>query len=92
MYQRLIAWIGLIFVYFCHQISRCEYPIKAYEDNDSYKIFVNEVGILNTLVNIDAVNLMIDSNYMFKEVVAKNYVADKLVVNGFYLLYYTEKK
>jgi len=34
---------------------------------------------------------MLDGNYMFKGVVAENYVATQLRINGFDLFYYTEK-
>jgi len=91
-YLSSIDWLDKSnIVYFCYQLNRCEYPIKAYQKTDAYKIFLNDTGILNNLVNIDVVNMMLDGNYMFKGVVAENYVATQLRINGFDLFYYTEK-
>lgn len=91
-YLSSIDWLDKSsIVYFCYQISKCEYPIKAYIKTEAYKIFLNDTGILNNLVNIDVANMMMDGNYMFKGVVAENYVASQLIINGFDLLYYTEK-
>lgn len=74
-----------------NQLEKPEYPLKAYVKDENYKIYANDIGILNKLANIEAINITMDGDYSFKGKLAENYVACELVCNGFDKLYYSEK-
>ena len=53
--------------------------------------FVNDVGILRTLMGIDVSELFFEGDYKYKGVLAENYVAEELI-NQFGEIYYWSKK
>ena len=73
------------------QLEKPEYPLKAYVKDAFYKLYANDVGILNKLANIEPIHITMDGDYSFKGKLAENYVACELVCNGFDQLYYSEK-
>ena len=75
----------------CNQITKPEYPIKAYNDDDNYKLFLSDVGILRSKVGVEAIDVLMDGDYSFKGVLNENYVAMELI-NQFENIYYWSRK
>jgi predicted AAA+ superfamily ATPase len=48
------------------RITKPDIPLNAYQDPNSFKIFVNDVGILSTLSNLDMKRLL-EGNQIFEE-------------------------
>ncbi len=65
-----------------------ETPLKAFMDENVFKLYLSDVGFLTELLSIPYNRIILDDDFMFKGVLAENYVATELVKNNFSLFYY----
>ena len=65
-----------------------EIPLAGFVDNETFKIYMSDVGILNSLLNISIQDILMDNISSYKGIIAENYVANQLVCNGFKLYYW----
>lgn len=80
-FEIALTWLkdaGLI--YQIHKIAKPGLPIGAYEDLDSFKLFVLDVGLLGALVNLDAKTIL-DKYEIFQEF--KGAIAEQYVLQQF---------
>ena len=80
-FETALTWLkdaGLI--YQVYKISKPGLPIGAYEDLDSFKLFVLDVGLLGALVNLDAKTIL-DRYEIFQEF--KGAMAEQYVLQQF---------
>lgn len=75
----------------CNQVTNPTLPLVAYENEDSYKLFMNDIGLMSYKSNINRGIIISDGDYPFKGRLAENYVACELASNNIKLLYYTKK-
>lgn len=75
----------------CYAITKSEYPVLGYLDDETYKLFLNDTGILSNMVGISATDILTNGDYSFKGVLAENYVATELIKQEFSLLYWSKK-
>lgn len=75
----------------CNQLNKIEYPIKAYQDDNNYKLFLSDIGILREMAGIEIVDVLMAGNYAYKGVLTENYVAEELLRMFGYLSYWTRK-
>ena len=64
----------------CYLVSKCSFPLKAYNDLSSYKIYMNDVGLLRRMSNLDS-KIILEGNKLFEEFkgsFTENYVANVL--------------
>ena len=64
----------------CYLVNKCAFPLKAYNDLSAYKIYMNDVGLLRRMSNLDS-SIILEGNKLFEEFKAfftENYVADTL--------------
>ncbi len=64
----------------CFLVSKCEFPLKAYHDLSAYKIYMNDVGLLRRMSNLDS-RIILEGNSLleeFKGSFTENYVANVL--------------
>ena len=64
----------------CYLVSKCSFPLKAYNDLSSYKIYMNDVGLLRRMSNLDS-RIILEGNKLFEEfkgAFTENYVANIL--------------
>ncbi len=86
-FEWLLASKMIVPVYF---VNRFETPLKAFMDEDNFKIYLSDVGLLTELLSIPYNRIILDDNFMFKEALAENYVALELIKNGLNLFYYNK--
>lgn len=93
-FEIAIQWLvdaGLV-----HKIHRCkspEIPLKFYEDFDSFKLYLLDVGLLGALSETPA-GQMVASNEVFKEykgAFTENYVLQQLVTEDLILYYFSKE-
>ena len=72
----------------CNNLTAIEIPPKAFENQDFFKLFINDVGLLSTLLEIKFNDILLNKPYIFKGEIAKNYVAEQLNSNNITLQYY----
>ena len=74
----------------CYFVNNFETPLKAFMDENNFKLYLNDVGLLNELMNIPYKNILLDNDFMFKGTIAENYVATELIKNNLEIYYYYE--
>lgn len=88
-YQNSLDWLinsGMIIK--CNLTERNTSPFSAYQNHDKFKIYLNDVGLLRALANIDYNEILLDKNEMFKGALVENYVAISLFEKSSELFFY----
>ena len=76
----------------CDLTEKNESPLKAFVNNDKFKIYLSDTGLLRSLSNIDYTEIQLDKNEMYKGVLTENYVACELYTKFRELYYYIFSK
>lgn len=90
-YEEAIQWLcdaGLI--YKSHNVSAPQFPLSAYADNNIFKIFFADVGLLGAKSHLSS-KILIDGDLLFKEfkgALTENFVAQELIATKQKGLYY----
>ena len=91
IFGEAIEWLILAgVVHKCKLISHGFIPISAQEDDSDFKIYMSDIGLLNTKAQMPAQMLLnsIETDNTFLGSVAENYVAQALSANGITLRYW----
>jgi len=84
-YEEAIQWLydaGLI--HKSYLVESPKFPLSAYADNNIFKIFLSDVGLLGAQSNLSP-QVIIDGNLLFTEfkgALTENYVAQELIASG----------
>ena len=73
-------------LYRSYKIKKAESPLSSCKENDSFKLYLPDDGILQTMLHINKED--IDNNEDLKETLYENHIAKTLVENGYVLYYY----
>jgi len=68
----------------CVRVAECRMPLSAYADNDSFKVYMADTGLLCSKFDI-AANVVINGSHSFdgfKGALAENYIMQALITNG----------
>lgn len=71
-----------------NSISIPQKPLKGFENQDTFKLFLSDVGILNNLLNVSINDILMDELEIYKGVIAENYVANQLISNEIPIFYW----
>lgn len=74
------------FVYKCYRLSDIKSPLNSCRDNDFFKVYMNDTGLLYKKLNIN-LNMFIE-NDNFQKILYENSVATSLIASGYNLYYY----
>ena len=91
IFGEAIEWLILAgIVHKCKLISHGFIPISAQEDDSDFKIYMSDIGLLNTKAQMPAQMLLnsIETENTFLGSVAENYVAQAFSANGITLHYW----
>lgn len=93
-YEAAIQWLvdaGLI--YKVHRVSTPRYPLKFYKDNDAFKIYLLDCGLLALLSDSRPQDMLLGDNAFteFKGAYTENYYLQELVGIGDIPSYYYSK-
>ena len=72
----------------CEKVNKIEKPLKAFIMIDYFKLYLSDTGLLNSLLEVSMSDLLFDKNFMYKGVIAENYVANELIRNNISLYYW----
>lgn len=75
----------------CTRVAEGKMPLSAYADNNSFKVYMVDTGLLCSKFDI-AANIVINSPHSFdgfKGALAENYIMQVLVSNGIYPYYWS---
>ena len=73
-------------------VKTIEKPLKGFEDSDTFKLFLSDIGILNNLLNISINDILNDNLKIYKGIITENYVANQLLANKIPLFYWKNKQ
>lgn len=78
-YEGAIEWLcsaGL--VNRVYNVTRPEFPLKAYEDISAFKLFFFDTGLLKHMAQLDNSPLLTKTSYQFKGPLSENFVLQQL--------------
>ena len=88
-YFSSVEWlISSGMVYRCNLVDKIDIPLKAFINENIYKLYLSDVGLLSSISGILFNDLMLDKPFMYKGVIAENYVAQTLISNKIDLCYW----
>lgn len=88
-FESAIDWlISSEMVYKCKYVNKVEQPLKVYAQDDIFKLYLSDVGILSSLLEIEASEILLNQTFMFKGAIVENYVAQAFVANNISLYYW----
>lgn len=88
-YESAMQWlISSTMIYKCNLLKSIQIPPKAYADEEYYKLYLSDVGLLTSLLEIQYNDILLDNSFLYKGNIAENYVAAQLVRNGLSLYYW----
>ncbi len=73
------------------KISRAELPLKSFEEESYFKLYLEDVGILCNLCKVDYKDLKSNKMPLFIGAITENYVASAFKANDLPLYYWTSK-
>ena len=69
-------------------VSIPEIPLKGFINNDCFKLYLSDIGILNSLLEIKYSDILNDNLSLYKGSIVENYVANQLIYKGYSLYYW----
>ena len=69
-------------------VKNSEIPLEGFILEDTFKLYLSDVGILNSILKINIDDILTDNISLYKGIIAENYVANQLICNGFDLYYW----
>ena len=80
-YENALNWLNdANLIYKIYNVKKPDFPLKAYNDLSSFKIYMNDVGLLRKMANLDS-RIVIEGNRLFEEfkgAFTENYVLNML--------------
>jgi len=92
-YETSIDWLlNSNMVNKCALVETPKIPISVYEKENTFKIYLNDVGLLCELSGIKLKDLYVNDFNLYKGMLCENYVAQSFTANGLKLNYWKSKK
>ncbi len=81
-YESALNWLNdANLIYKIYNVTKADFPLKAYNDLSSFKIYMNDVGLLRRMANLDS-KIIAQGNKLFEEFkgsFTENYVLNTLI-------------
>ena len=81
-YESALNWLNdANLIYKIYNVTKADFPLKAYNDLSSFKIYMNDVGLLRRMANLDS-KIVAQGNKLFEEFkgsFTENYVLNTLI-------------
>lgn len=92
-YETPIEWLVSSGMILCsNKIKKAEIPLKVYIDEDMFKLYLSDVGLLTALSEIKYPDIMLERPFMFKGAITENYIAQQFISKGLSLYYWTSER
>ena len=66
-YETAIDWlIASNMILISHLVSTPLIPLKGYEEPENFKLFLNDIGILNNLLELNTKDIYLDNIFLYK--------------------------
>ena len=88
-YENSMDWLlSSNMIFKCNKLNSINIPPEAYKDENTFKIYMGDIGILNTMLKININEIYLDKPFLYKGEIAENYVANQLIYNGISVYYW----
>ena len=78
-YQSAVDWlIAGNMVLPCYDITKPEIPLKVFMDENIFKLYLSDVGLLVNMSELKVQDIMLNTNFLFKGAITENYIAQEL--------------
>lgn len=92
-YESSIDWlVASKMILINYNSKRMEIPLKVYIDENTFKLYLSDVGILTTMSEIKFPDIMLENTFIYKGAITENYVAQELTSKEESLYYWTSKR
>ena len=92
-YRNPIVWLmASKLVLIANNVKRVEIPLKVFADENTFKLYLSDVGLLLNLSEIKYNEVLMDEDFNFKGVITENYVAQELIRQFPSLYYWTSDR
>ena len=66
-YESALNWLNdANLIYKIYNVTKTDFPLKAYNDLSSFKIYLNDIGLLRKMANLDS-RIVVEGNRLFEE-------------------------
>ena len=89
-YETPIEWLvssGMVLA--SYKIKKPEIPLKVYIDEDMFKLYLSDVGLLTSISEIKYPDIMLERPFEFKGAITENYIAQEFITKDTSLYYWT---
>ena len=89
-YESPIEWLvsaGMVLA--SYKIKKAEIPLKVYIDEDMFKLYLGDVGLLTSISEIKYPDIILEKNFEYKGAITENYIAQEFRAKGNSLYYWT---
>ena len=80
-YENALNWLNdASLIYKIYNVTKTDFPLKAYNDLSAFKIYMNDVGLLRKMSNLDS-KIVVEGDKLFEEfkgAFTENYVLNML--------------
>ena len=80
-YEEALNWLNdANLIYKIYNVSKTDFPLKAYNDLSSFKIYMNDIGLLRRMSNLDS-RIIVQKDKLFEEfkgAFTENYILNTL--------------
>lgn len=84
-YEDALNWLDdANLIYKIYNVKKTDIPLKAYNDLSCFKIYLNDVGLLRKMANLDS-RIVIEGNKLFEEF--KGALTENFVLNMLNIIY-----
>lgn len=90
-YETAMQW--LISSKMVDKICSCnipKMPLEAYKDDDVFKLYLNDVGLLTDSLKLNFFDILEDVDFLQKGILAENFVMQQLVANRINVYYWKD--
>ncbi len=81
-YENALNWLNdASLIYKIYNVTKTDFPLKAYNDLSAFKIYMNDVGLLRKMSNLDS-KIVVEGDKLFEEfkgAFTENYVLNMLI-------------
>lgn len=92
-YESCLDWlIASNLVLPSYHVNKCQVPLVGYQEKDTFKLYLNDTGLLATALKLPYNKIMLNETMEFLGALTENYVATQLRMENFDLHYWSQNQ
>ncbi len=92
-YETAIDWlVASNMILPCYTILKPEIPLKVFKDENAFKLYLSDVGLLVNLSELKLNDIMLNTPFLFKGAITENYIAQELRSKDVSLYYWKNER